>query len=309
MLCAARGTGKTLFAMYLADAISKGQDFCCWPNQSGPQKVLYFDGEVFYKEFQLRLQQMEPNENLYQYCRTYADNLRQKPLLRTDKDSRDEIKNFIIKNEIKFVVFDNLVSLTPGIEENSSKEYGDINQFFLTLRSLGVSVMFLHHTGKGGKQRGTSGREDNVDTIIQLIDRKEGAAEAKFELYFEKFRGMVTHATKQLVRKRELKCVQDDNNKWIWLFGEVDLTRDPDFIARLIAGFSIRRMSEIFEVSKYKIESVINYLKHREIIDITGSTRTTKYEITEKGQEYYAEEFSAIELKILEYSAELNSQS
>jgi hypothetical protein len=300
MLCASRGTGKTLFAMYAADAIAKGQSFCCWENRSGPQKVLYFDGEVYHKEFQQRLKQMEPNENLFKYCRTDADQQGYKPLLLSDESSRAEIKRFIIEQGIKFVVFDNLASLCVGIDENQKRDYDPINQFFLTLRGLGVSVMILHHTGKSGAQRGTSGREDNVDSIIQLVDRKEGAAEAKFELYFEKFRGMVTSETKALVRKRELKCLQDEAGKWVWYFEEARLDRDPGFIAGLLAGKSFRELAASHSVTQYKVKATVDWIINQDIIQRSGSRKGASYEITDRGRDYYGEEWGLIEARVVD---------
>src|SRR3990167_8036747 len=59
------------------------------------------------------------------------------------------------------------------------------------MRASGRSVLFIHHAGKGGMQRGTSKREDVLDTVISLqqsddYDAKEGAS---FEIHFEKARG------------------------------------------------------------------------------------------------------------------------
>ena len=61
----------------------------------------------------------------------------------------------------------------------------------LGLRRRGMSAVIVHHAGKGGLQRGTSRREDVLDTIIALrrpkdYDATEGA---RFEVHFEKNRG------------------------------------------------------------------------------------------------------------------------
>lgn len=52
-------------------------------------------------------------------------------------------------------------------------------------------MLFIHHAGKGGQQRGTSRREDVLDTVVALrrpadYQPDEGA---RFELHFEKARG------------------------------------------------------------------------------------------------------------------------
>jgi hypothetical protein len=58
-------------------------------------------------------------------------------------------------------------------------------------RSAGRSVLLVHHAGKGGGQRGTSRKEDTLDSVISS-SRPPGywASEgARFELRFTKSRG------------------------------------------------------------------------------------------------------------------------
>ncbi len=90
------------------------------------------------------------------------------------------------------VIFDNLASLTPGIDENDKKEWDEINQWLLSLRWMGIAVILVHHAGKSGTQRGTSGREDNLDASIKLSRPRGYRPEdgAKFEITFEKARGV-----------------------------------------------------------------------------------------------------------------------
>ena len=58
-------------------------------------------------------------------------------------------------------------------------------------RRAGRSVVFMHHAGKGGAQRGTSRREDVLDTVIALRRPQDYQADqgARFEVHFEKNRG------------------------------------------------------------------------------------------------------------------------
>lgn len=52
--------------------------------------------------------------------------------------------------------------------------------------------MFIHHAGKSGAQRGTSKREDVLDTVVAL--KRPGdyvtSQGARFEVHFEKARGI-----------------------------------------------------------------------------------------------------------------------
>ena len=53
-------------------------------------------------------------------------------------------------------------------------------------------MLFIHHAGKSGEQRGTSRREDVLDTVLALrrsIDYSS-ADGAQFEVHFEKARGL-----------------------------------------------------------------------------------------------------------------------
>jgi len=52
-----------------------------------------------------------------------------------------------------------------------------VNQWLLDLRFAGISTVFFHHTNKGGDQRGTSGREDNLDCSILLQRPSDYVAE------------------------------------------------------------------------------------------------------------------------------------
>ena len=66
-----------------------------------------------------------------------------------------------------------------------------MQEWALEQRRAGRSVAFVHHAGKGGQQRGTSRREDVLDTVIALrkpADHKPDQG-ARFELHYEKSRG------------------------------------------------------------------------------------------------------------------------
>ena len=53
------------------------------------------------------------------------------------------------------------------------------------------SVLVIHHGGKSGQQRGTSRKEDVLDTVIALRKPPDYQADqgARFEIHFEKSRG------------------------------------------------------------------------------------------------------------------------
>jgi len=92
---------------------------------------------------------------------------------------------------VDLLIVDHLSALCRGGRENEAESWLPVQEWGLKLRSQGVSVLFLHHSGKTGLQRGTSRREDVLDSVIQLsraadYSPAEGAA---FEVHFEKARG------------------------------------------------------------------------------------------------------------------------
>src|SRR6185503_10347630 len=89
---------------------------------------------------------------------------------------------------IDLLITDNLSSLTAVIRDNDAESWGPIQDWLLRLRRRGISVLIVHHAGKGGQQRGTSRREDVLDTSISLLIPADYQASqgARFEVHLEK---------------------------------------------------------------------------------------------------------------------------
>lgn len=97
-----------------------------------------------------------------------------------------------VLGDAEVIVVDNLSCLVRGGRENESESWQPVADWALSMRATGRSVIFIHHSGKGGAQRGTSKREDLLDTVIGLkrpadYDPAEGA---RFEIHFEKARAL-----------------------------------------------------------------------------------------------------------------------
>ena len=79
-------------------------------------------------------------------------------------------------------------------------------------RRRAFASVLAHHAGKQGQQRGTSGREDSLDTVIHLArpagyDPREGC---RFELSFSKCRSVKGEA----VRPLDVRLVE---GQWQWM--------------------------------------------------------------------------------------------
>jgi putative DNA primase/helicase len=181
LLASPRGMGKTLFAMSLGNAVSAAAsasiDFA-WRTLT-PCRVLYIDAEMPLEDAIDRLNYLGVGDNegrfLYysvdyyvnEYPKAHRPNL-------LNESYRQSLKDDVILWEgVDLVVIDNLSALTPGIDENAKKDWDVIGQWLLDLRFAGVAVLMVHHTGKGGDQRGTSAREDFLDVSL-LLKRPPG---------------------------------------------------------------------------------------------------------------------------------------
>jgi len=166
-----RGVGKTWFALSLANANTTGKRFGHWEIiNSVPW--LYLDGEMAIQDIQERYKQLNPSGEeqapLYFYSEAYANHLGLPRASLVNQEWRDNFKSVLLSMGIKIIVFDNIASLTPGIDENSKKDWDQINQYLLDLRFNGITTVLLHHVNKEGGQRGTSAREDNIDLSVML---------------------------------------------------------------------------------------------------------------------------------------------
>lgn len=193
MVYAWRGVGKTHFALGVAYAVASGGPFLGW-STSRPWKVLYLDGEMPGPALQDRLAaiaggaETEPPPG---YLRFITPDLQEAgmPDLST-YSGQEKIAESVAEADL--IVVDNLSTLVRSGKENESESWNVVAEWALQLRARGKSVLFIHHAGKGGQQRGTSKREDILDVVIALKHPADydPATGAKFEVHFEKARGL-----------------------------------------------------------------------------------------------------------------------
>ena len=83
----------------------------------------------------------------------------------------------------------NICATATG-SEIASDAWVPMQNWLLQLRRQGVAVLLIHHAGTNGRQRGTSRREDALDTVIALRRPDDYSPEqgARFEVHFEKLR-------------------------------------------------------------------------------------------------------------------------
>ncbi len=194
MLYGWRGAGKSWIAMALAMGLASGGHVLRWHVEK-PRNVLLVDGELPTDTLQARAaaiacggaSELVPRGAL----RIIAADRQERgiPSLATP-EGRVLIEPHL--DDIEVLILDNLASLAPGGQENEAESWRGMQGWLLSLRRRGVAVIFVHHAGKGGAQRGTSAREDVLDTVVALRRPEDysPAEGARFEIHFEKARGV-----------------------------------------------------------------------------------------------------------------------
>lgn len=193
LIHARRGGCKTWLSTGLAVAAAAGGQFLKW-TAPRPIKTTFVDsempGELLVKRLRIQAEAIgkDPGDNLRVICADLQD--RRLPNL-ADPAGQDFLDQHLEDSEL--LVLDNISTAFQGMDENDALAWEPAMRWLLDLRRRGVAVVLVHHSGKGGAQRGTSRREDPVDTVINLRAPERYAVEdgAYFRIVFEKGRALV----------------------------------------------------------------------------------------------------------------------
>jgi putative DNA primase/helicase len=193
MLYAPRGIGKTLLGLSIGLAVASGSPLLRW-NAPRQRRVLYVDGEMPLVSLQDRLRAISiglgtviPNDGF----RVLAADNTENGLSTGSEDGQQAIDQLL--NDVDLVIFDNLSTLCTTGSESASDAWVPMQNWLIGLRRKGIAVLLVHHAGTNGRQRGTSRREDALDTVIALRRPDDYSPEqgARFEVHFEKLRNRV----------------------------------------------------------------------------------------------------------------------
>ncbi len=245
----------------MAYAIAIGSKFLRW-HAPKPAKVLYVDGEMQANLLQERFAKIAKNYNIE------PDLLKNLYVFSADLQSfssinigygimQKNINDIILRENIKFVIFDNLSSLTT-VDELDANEWAAIQEWLLCLRRQGVAVLLVHHSGKNGGQRGISKREDILDTVIKLeiVSQKNKAKDVeenelfggRCRLKFEKNRNFDKKSVSNFYI--DLVDTPDGGIDWIDTYAIVKALYEQ--------GASYREIAETTGISKSTICNILN---------------------------------------------------
>jgi putative DNA primase/helicase len=253
MLAAPRGIGKTFFALSVAYAAASGGSFLGFDAPT-PRRVLYIDGEMPASAMQERIASIIKGFGIElpdpSYFRILASDLTQDGLPDlSSPEGQEEIDEHIGNAEL--IILDNLSTLVRSGKENEAESWSPIQNWILQHRRAGRSVLLIHHAVKNGIQRGTSKREDVLDTVIALKRPQDYASEqgARFEVNFEKSRGFHGEEAQSFEAQFELT-----EGRAHWSRKTIDDVEYMRVIDALNSGLSIREAVEECGTSKSKVE-------------------------------------------------------
>jgi len=154
-------------------------------------------------------------------------------------------------DDVEVAILDNISTLCRSGKENEAEGWQSVQDWALAHRRAGRSLVFVHHAGKGGNQRGTSKREDVLDTVIALRRPADYRADqgARFEVHFEKHRGFYGVDAESFEARYEER---DGTAVWTRAtIADVELKRVADVIRE---GMSIRDAAAELGMNKSKVE-------------------------------------------------------
>ncbi|MDR1084949.1 MAG: AAA family ATPase [Deltaproteobacteria bacterium] len=220
-----RGVGKSWFCLELAKAFSEGS--CPFQKSdwmvSPPKNVLYIEGELINSKMQERMRLLNIKDNninnngKFIVCLNIAQN---KNIDLLDKNFQKYIYDKILKERIDIIFIDNLASLASSSLGNDPLSWVPINNWFQELKKLGTSIIFVHHAGKKGDQRGSNAKEDNADAVIAL-EAVKGSKGTNFVVKFTKAR----YAAAEQRQHFELRLnFSEDGSSAVW---EESVPKEP----------------------------------------------------------------------------------
>ena len=252
MLYAPRGIGKTMLSLSIGVAVASGGELLRWcaPER---RRVLYVDGEMPVVSLQERLRAISrgldakiPNDGFRILAADHtaaglslgseAGHLSLEPLL----------------DDVDLLILDNLSTLCTSGSESASDAWVPMQNWLLRLRRKGIAVLLVHHAGTNGRQRGTSRREDALDTVIALRRPEDYSPEqgARFEVHFEKLRNWIDAEGAAAFEARLEACPASNGELVRWF----DCALRPPLLRQAAGlfqnGLSVREVAAELRISK-----------------------------------------------------------
>ncbi|MBR6363813.1 MAG: AAA family ATPase [Alphaproteobacteria bacterium] len=270
MLYASRGLGKTFVGLTIALGVASGKNVMNF-DITKTHRVVYIDGEMSAVELKERLNALATglgigdgaNDNL----QILTSDLQPMPLPNLGiPDGQKSIMNMLVKADL--IILDNLSVLCSYGRENEAESWAPMQRWLIDLKRRGKSVLIIDHAGKNGDNRGTSKKQDMVDSVLKLRtpgnhNPKDGAS---FIMVFDKSRGICGDA----VADCEARLVDNPN-------GDGLIWQISDHVPR-----AMQKKSQDFDMQRQAQELKQQGKTVREIGDILGCSKTKAAELAKE---------------------------
>ncbi len=259
MVFAARGVGKTYFALNVAHALATGGNFLKWTTAK-PVPVLYIDGEMPAPAMQERLNGVikatgiAPEPGMFRMVSRDLQRFSDMPNL-AGSDGQKVISDNL--GDARVIILDNLSSLIHGTKENEAEGWEPVAQWAIRERSKGKTLMFVHHAGKSGDQRGSSKREDLLDVVIRLQRPSDYRPQdgARFEVHFSKARSLFGEA----VAPFEAQLAEGEDGKPRWTV--TDAEDHSQLLALHEQGLSLAQIGKAIGCDKSTVKRRLDRIR------------------------------------------------
>jgi putative DNA primase/helicase len=256
MLYAQRGRGKSYVAMRMAAAVAGGGRFGRWLAPK-PASVLLVDGELPAAVVQSRLIGIAAGADDFdpEMLRIITPDLQHGSM----PDLSSRAGQMLIERELgsaQLLILDNLSALVRTGVENEGESWLPVQEWALRLRQRGISVLFVHHSGKNGTQRGTSRREDLLDCVISLKPPRDYSPEEglRCEVHFEKARSFYGPEAMPF----ELSMTQESNGALTWTVKDLAEAKRSQALGLRDEGMSLAKIAGVLGVSKTQAHRYVN---------------------------------------------------
>jgi KaiC/GvpD/RAD55 family RecA-like ATPase len=264
MLYAPRGIGKTYLSLSIAYIVAAGKYMLDgrWKAEK-TSKILFVDGEMPAGRLQERMAHLVmsagelSDDDLFNIITPDLQEMGIPDLSKVE--GQKLIEEHL--DGVKLLILDNLSSLFRSGSENEAESWKCAQEWLLTLRRRGVSVLLVHHANKNGSQRGTSKKEDLLDTVISLrrpedYDPAEGA---RFEVHYEKARGFYGEDAKPF----EVQLVEKED-QYFWVVKDMEDTEMKEIVELYKEGLNHRKISKQLGLSESTVYRRLMKLKKKE---------------------------------------------
>ena len=260
MIHARPGVGKTFLAIGIAFAVAAGGKFLKWEAPQ-PRSVLYIDGEMAGDDIKKRYEKIVVEHGFAlpsKALEIITPDINTDILPDIGTKAGQKIVEAEITDECELIILDNLSCLQRTGIENDAGGWTVMQEWLLHLKSIGKAVLLIHHSGKGFSQRGTSKREDFLNTILTLkrnpaYEFEEGA---RFEVHYEKARSVYGAAARPFEARLDIV-------EGVWTMKDLKIVTYEQVVKMLNEGYKQVDIARALEKSGGLISRYVKRAKEK----------------------------------------------